>query len=132
MAASKESVEFARTLAAEREFVLPADFAAQSQQDVSDTITILLQDVEQADATDEQIDAVKARLDVLGPRRDGEAWDIPTKRGNLAVFSRNVEKWIRAKEYNERLSAKREALGVSVTASTEDSSPVEDTDEIPF
>ena len=131
MSASPESLEFARTLAAEREFELPADFDKQSQQDVSDTITILLQDVEQADATDEQIAAVQERLEVLGPRRDGSAWDIPTKRGNLAVFARNVEKWIRAKEYNERLATKREALGVSVSAPVSDEA-TESHDEIPF
>ena len=131
MSASPESLEFARTLAAEREFELPADFDKQSQQDVSDTITILLQDVEQADATDEQIAAVQERLEVLGPRRDGSAWDIPTKRGNLAVFARNVEKWIRAKEYNERLAAKREALGVSASTPAEASASA-DHDDIPF
>lgn len=131
MAASPESVEFARTLAAEREFTLPEGFENESQESVSDTITILLQDVEQADATDEQIDAVKARLDVLGPRRDGQAWDIPTKRGNLAVFARNVEKWIRAKEYNERLAARREALGVSAASPASPEAPAA-SDEIPF
>lgn len=137
--ATETQVTFAGTLHEERELEFDAEeFATLSVEDASAAIDVLLNEVESGPITDEQSARIAELLDVVGPRNDGQEWQIPSDRGRAGSFIRSLEKWARGKAYGERKDAFRASLaakGVNVTPSA---TPVADavaaveTDDIPF
>lgn len=132
--ASEAQKEFYARLAEEREMEVPAYFAELSVEDASAEIDLLLKAVETGPVTEEQLSEITDLLAVVGPRRDGNEWQIPDNRGHAAAFIRNLRKWKRGAEYGARQDAARERLvAAGVAVKSNEFAPADpEADSIPF
>lgn len=128
--ASPGQIEFASTLYEERGMTLPEDFASLSVEDASAEIDVLLSEVESEPVTPDQLSEITDLLAVLGPRNDGEDWNIPDNRGHASAFIRNLHRWVKGKQYADRKNAARERRGFA--ASVAAPVVVAPEDDIPF
>ena len=132
--ATQAQVEFAQRLYEEREIDFPEDFGSLSVSDASAEIDVLLSQVETGPVTAKQLSEITDLLAELGPRNDGSEWNIPENRGHAAAFIRNLQKWVKGKQYAGRKAAAAERLaerGVNVTSAPA-SPAVAEGDDIPF
>lgn len=107
--ATEAQIKFATTLYEERGMELPEDFASLSVSDASAEIDQLKR-VETGPVTPEQLSEITDLLAVLGPRNDGKDWNIPEQRGHASAFINQLQRWVKGKQYGERLAAARERI----------------------
>jgi len=132
--ATQAQTEFYTRLCEEREIEPSADFASLDVADASAEIDVLLSQVESGPVTAEQLSEITDLLAVLGPRNDGQDWNIPENRGHAAAFIRNLQRWVKGKQYAERKEAAAERLaaqGVKVSAPVTVATS-DEADSIPF
>jgi hypothetical protein len=137
MNASPAQRDFLTTLCEERELPTEGPQFEALCEDASASIDVLLSDVESAPITEEQETQIAGLLEVLGPRNDGQEWNIPSDRGRASAFIRKLEGWIKGKEYADRKERVRASLagqGVGLREKVADvaSQAPATEDDIPF